>query len=403
MAPPSDASPAAIAARPAVNLLLLAGILLVAVNLRPALASVSPLLLPIGAALGLGPFGLTALTTIPVACFAALAPASLVLQRRIGLEAAMLVVLVLLSAGLVFRLTGAADTLLVGTTIAGAAIAMGNVLLPALVKRDFPGRVGLVTGCYTTVMTSAAALAAAISVPLANATTLGWRAALGIWVVPALAALVLWLPQLGHGAHRAALPRLAGSFGRLMHSRLAWAVTLFMGLQSLGFYSILSWMPAIMQSVGVTPAKAGLMLSATTLVAIPAALATPGLATRSRDQRALLALVMTVSIAGYIGLTVSPMAAPWLWVVLIGLGQGAAFPLALTLIVLRSAGAAEAMALSAFAQTLGYAVSIAGPLGMGVIHTLTGTWWVPMACLTVMAVPCLIFGLTAGQARTVSL
>ncbi|MHB1303842.1 MAG: MFS transporter [Acidiphilium sp.] len=393
--------PESAAARPASNLLLLAGVLLIAANLRPALASVSPVLAPIGAAFGLGGFGLTALATIPVLCFAALAPASLPLQRRLGLEAAMLAILAALILGLVVRLAGSVAALFGGTVLAGSAIAMANVLLPAIVKRDFAGKAGLATGLYTTVLNGAAAAAAGFSVPLARLGHFGWRAALGVWAVPALAALVLWLPQLGHGAHRPVLPRIPGGFVRLARAKLAWAVALFMGLQSLGYYAVLSWLPAILQSVGIAPAKAGLMLSATTIVAIPISLVTPGLATRGVDQRKLLAGILVGTAIGYLGLTVAPGAAPWLWVIIIGLGQGALFPLALMLIVLRAGGLAEAMALSAFSQTVGYAVSILGPLGLGLIHGATGAWWPATACLAATMIPALIAGLAAARNRTI--
>lgn len=314
----------------------------------------------------------------------------------------MMVVLALLAGGLVLRILGADTLLFTGTIMAGSAIAMGNVLLPGLVKRDFPNRVGIVTGCYTTVMTAAASLAAAVSVPVADAAGLGWRGALGLWAVPALIALVVWTPQLGHDAHRLGQPPLLDSFRRLARIPLAWAVALFMGLQSLGFYSILSWLPTLLRSVGISPTMAGLMLSTTTIVAIPAALVTPSLATRSRDQRLLLAILIALVGIGFAGLTFAPAAAPWLWVAFLGLGQGACFPLALTLIVLRAAGTSETMALSAFSQTLGYTTSIAGPLGVGLIHATTHDWRTPMLFLCLTLLPTLIFGLAAARARTIS-
>ena len=402
MAPDTKTTTATAAAdSPFRNLLLFAGILLIAVNLRAALASVSPLLTPIGTALGLGPLGLTVLATIPVVCFAALAPVSIMLQRRIGLEAAMMTVLVLLAAGLLIRVLGGAAALFAGTVMGGAAIAMGNVLLPGLVKRDFPTRVGLVTGCYTTVMTTIASVAAAVSVPVADATPFAWRGALGLWAVPAIVAAAVWAPQLAHGAHRLSHTPTSGAFRKLARSPLAWAVTMFMGLQSLGFYSILSWLPAILHAHGINPTMDGIMLSTTTLVAIPAALVTPSLATRSRDQRLLLASLLAIVSVGYVGLMLAPAAAPWVWVVFIGIGQGACFPLALTLMVLRTGGPAEAMALSAFSQMVGYAVSIAGPLGLGVIHTLSGHWWPSVAFLVILQAPTLGFGLAAARPRTI--
>ncbi len=385
------------------QVLLLAGVLLIAANLRPGITSVSPLLVPIGEALGLSSFGLIALATIPVMCFAALAPVSLPLQRRFGLEATVLGVLALLCVGLAIRLIDAAPALFCGTVLAGSAIAVGNVLIPAIVKRDFARRVGLVTGLYITTLYITASTAAGVSVPLAHASGLTWRFALGVWAVPALLAVVVWLPQLAHGATRAPLQHRGGGFARMARSPLAWAVAMFMGIQSLGYYAILSWLPAMLHQVGISQAEAGLMLSVSTLVALPSTLITPSLAARSRDQRALTAGVLAVAMVGYVGLMVAPGMAPWLWIVIIGIGQGAMFPLAMTLIVLRSAGPTEAMALSAFSQTIGYAVSIAGPLGMGALHAATGQWWPAMAFVAATVLPLLWFGLRASRPETISL
>lgn len=383
--------------------LLLAGVLGIAANLRPAITSVSPVLAAIGSALGLGGVGLAVLATIPIGCFALLAPASLPLQRRVGLEPAVLLILIMLSGGLLLRLIDAAPALYLGTAIAGSAIAMANVLVPAIVKRDFPNRVGLVTGLYITTLYIAAATAAGVSVPLMRASALGWRAALGFWAIPALGGVFLWLPQVRHGVGRSPLTTRGGGFARMIRNPLAWAVTMFMGLQSLGYYGVLSWLPSILHSIGIAPGRAGLMLSISTIVALPSTLITPLLAVRGRDQRGLMVAVSGLTLIGYAGLTLVPGLAPWVWIVIIGLGQGAMFPLAMTLIVLRAGGPMEAMALSAFAQTIGYAVSVIGPLGMGVLHTMSGVWWPSMAFLTATLIPTFGFGLRAARSETLTL
>jgi CP family cyanate transporter-like MFS transporter len=383
--------------------LLLAGVLGIAANLRPAITSVSPVLAAIGSALGLGGVGLAVLATIPIGCFALLAPASLPLQRRVGLEPAVLLILIMLSGGLLLRLIDAAPALYLGTAIAGSAIAMANVLVPAIVKRDFPNRVGLVTGLYITTLYIAAATAAGVSVPLMRASALGWRAALGFWAIPALGGVFLWLPQVRHGVGRSPLTTRGGGFARMIRNPLAWAVTMFMGLQSLGYYGVLSWLPSILHSIGIAPGRAGLMLSISTIVALPSTLITPLLAVRGRDQRGLMVAVSGLTLIGYAGLTLVPGLAPWVWIVIIGLGQGAMFPLAMTLIVLRAGGPMEAMALSAFAQTIGYAVSVVGPLGMGVLHTMSGVWWPSMAFLTATLIPTFAFGLRAARSETLTL
>lgn len=385
----------------AIPVMLLAGVLLIAANLRPALSSVSPILGPIGALFHLTGAGLTLLETIPIICFAVLAPASLVLQRRAGTERAMLLALILLAFGLCLRLAGGTALLFAGTALAGAAIAIANVLLPAIVKRDFAGRVGLVTGLYTTVLNAGAAIGAAISVPLLRGSFIGWRAALGIWAIPAVAGVLLWVPQLRHVDHRVPMPDMAGALRRLTRMPLAWQVAMFMGLQSLSYYAILSWLPAILESTGIAAAQAGLMLSLTNVVAIPVSLAIPSLATRSPDQRTLLAAVVAVTGAGFLGIAVAPGAAPWIWALLIGIGQGASFPLALTLIVLRAHGSAEAMSLSAFSQAIGYAVAIFGPLSLGVIHAFTASWHPPVIFLVATLIPQLLFGLAAARQRTI--
>jgi CP family cyanate transporter-like MFS transporter len=382
--------------------LLLAGILLIAANLRPGLSSLSPVLVQIGSVFHLNRLALTGLETVPVMCFAVLAPLSLTLQRRAGLERSMLAALILLGLGLGIRLTGTIPLLFAGTICAGAGIAIGNVLLPAIVKRDFAAYSGLLTGLYTTTLNSAAAIGAAISVPLMRGTSLGWRAALGIWAIPAFAAAIVWLPQLRHQPERSSTPNQIGSFRRLLRIALAWQVAMFMGLQSLGFYAILSWLPTILESHGIPPTQAGLMLSLTTIVAIPVSLLTPSLAVRQPNQRLFVAGIVVVTAAGYIGLAMAPVAAPWLWAVLIGAGQGAAFPMALTLIVLRSATSADAMSLSAFSQGIGYTVAFFGPFGLGAIRAVSG--WQP-ACWVLAAtlIPQLIFGLAAARSRVIRL
>ena len=380
---------------------LLAGILLIASNLRPAITSVSPVLGLLRAQFGLNAYGETALATIPVVCFAAFAPMALPLQRWLGVERTTQWLLIALVAGLALRLTGGAVSLFGGTALATAALAMGNVLLPAIVKRDFPHRVGLVTGLYVTVLNAAAATGSAIAVPLAHQA--GWRAALGFWLIPAIAAALIWLPQLRHSAHRLKLAHRSGAFARLGRQKLAWQVAIFMGMQSMGFYSILSWLPSILRAHGVGSVQAGLMLSSTMLIAIPISLLTPAIAARRPDQRLLLGCVMACCATGYLLILLAPRLLGWPAMLFIGAGQGAAFPLALTLIVLRSKDSTTAMGLSAFAQSIGYAISIAGPLGMGAIHAATGSWIAALLFLLSSVMFASWSGFAAASNRTLSL
>jgi CP family cyanate transporter-like MFS transporter len=384
--------------------LLGAGIVLVAFNLRPALASVGPVLGDIRDALGLSGAGASALVTVPVVCFGLLAPVAPPLARRIGLERTVAAALVLLAAGLVVRVAGGPSLLFAGTVCAGGAIAVANVLLPALVKREFPRRVGTMTGIYTTAVTVGATVAAGATVPLFVAFGDSWRAALGIWCVPALVALVAWMPQLrlrlrSDDEAAAVSP---GALGALLRNRLAWQVTLFFGLQSLGFYAVLSWLPSIFRDEGFSPQTAGALLAVATLAGTPLGLVVPAFAARARDQRLHVGVANLVAAAGLAGLLIAPGAAPWVWAALIGFGQGTMFPLALTLIALRSGAPRETARLSALVQGAGYLLAAAGPLGVGALHDLAGSWTPAIAVLLALQAPQLAAGLGAGRDRLVS-
>lgn len=380
--------------RPAGRLLLAAGVVLVAVNLRPALASVGPVLPELRAALRLSDPAAALLTTLPVLCFGLLAPVAPRLGRRLGLERAVGLAVLAITAGLLVRLAGRLPLLYAGTVLVGAAIAVANVLLPPLIKRDFPHRTGLMMGLYTMALSGAPALAAATTVPLGRAVDAGWRGALGVWAVPGVAALLLWLPQLRR--RTPAGPAPAG-LASLLTDRLAWQVTAFMGLQSLGYYSVLLWLPAIFRDHGFSGATAGLLLSVTTLIGAPIALVLPGLASRAAHQRGYTAAATLCTAAGLAGLLAAPAAVPFGWAVLLGLGQGMAFPLALTLIVLRSADPADAARLSAMAQAAGYTIAALGPLAVGVLHDGTRSWTAPLLLLLALLGPQLWAGLGAGR------
>jgi CP family cyanate transporter-like MFS transporter len=376
------------------------GILLVAANLRPAFTSVGPALPDIRADLELSGAAAALLTGLPVLCLGLLAPMAPILSRRLGLEWAMGTVLVVLAAGLVLRALGNLGLLFAGTVIVGGAIAVGNVLLPVIVKRDFPNHVGRVTGLYTSAMAIAAAAAAAVTIPLATSLGVGWQGGLGAWAIPVAFALVAWLPQLrdrtpfGQASHPGAMRTLLGD-------GLAWQVTLYLGLQSLGFYSAVAWLPSVYRDLGVDPVDAGLLVSIVPLAGVAGGLMIPAPAARRRDQRWAAFLVSMGTAVGLVGILVAPLAAPILWVAIIGYAQGASFPLALTLIVLRTRTPAETQRLSAMAQTFGYLVAAGGPLAVGAAHDLTGGWEAPLALLVALIAAQAVMGLGAGRARYV--
>jgi MFS transporter, CP family, cyanate transporter len=389
--------------RPRAAVLLAAAMILLAANLRPAAAGVGPLLGRIQADTGLSSFGAGALTTLPVLCFGALAPLAPTLARRLGERTTVAVALAVLLLGLLVRLVPGVGFLFLGTALAGAAIAVGNVLLPVLVRGNFPHRVGLMTGLYTTSLVGFAALAAGISVPVANAFGGGWRPGLAIWALPAAVALAVWAPQLRR-VQRAGVPpgnRVAGARA-LVGDRVAWAVTLFFAVQSAGFYATLAWLPSVFHSHGMSTTKSGLLLSLSLVVGLIPALTLPSLAARAYDQRAFVVAVIGCIALGWLGVILAPTSAPYLWVVLLGLGQNAAFPLALTMIVLRGGSVTNTAALSTLVQTVGYLVAAMGPLVIGAVHQLTGSWTPALIVLLALLAPQLALGLAAARNRTVT-
>jgi len=380
-------------------LLLAAGIVLIAANLRPAVTSIAALLPEIRLDLGLSSAAASLLTAAPVLCFGLLAPLAPRLADRLGMERTLGLALAVLAGGLLIRVGPSAGTLFAGTIVAGGAIAIANVLLPALIKRDFPSRAGAITGAYTTALQIAAAAAAGLSVPIA-ATFGGWRSGAAFWAIPALITLLLWLPQL---RARTRPPEEAAlmSLGGLLRDPLAWQVTLYFGIQSLEFYAVVSWLPTIYGDAGFAASDAALLLSLLTLIGAPAALVTPSLATRAHDQRLIALIVGLITATGLAGILLAPTSVPVLWVCLVGIGFGASFPLALTLLVLRTRTAVDAGRLSAMSQSIGYLIAATGPFALGTLHDLTGAWTVPLAFILSLLVPQTLLGIAAGRRRFV--
>jgi MFS transporter, CP family, cyanate transporter len=385
--------------------LLAAGVVLVAINLRPAAASIGPVLNRIQADTGLSSGWAGALTTLPVLCFGLLAPLSPVLARRLGIHTSIAAALVVLVAGMLLRLVPGVGFLFAGTAIAGAAIATGNVLLPVLVRRDFAQRTGTAMALYTTSLIGFAALAAGVTVPIADAFGGGWRPGLAAWVVPAAVAAVAWLPALRHrdpvtpAAEVTAGVSGAHTARTLLRNPLAWSVTLFFALQSGGFYATLAWLPSIFRSHGASEAHAGLLLSISMVVGLATALTVPGIASRHRDHRLLVIVSCALTAAGLLGILLAPMTAAYLWVILLGLGQNATFPLALMMIVMRGGSVASTEGLSTLAQSVGYVLAAFAPVAVGALHGLTHSWTPTLILLLGLVVPQLIVGLGAGRDR----
>ena len=391
--------------------LLAAGVILVAINLRPAAASVGPVLNRIQAGTGLSSGWAGALATLPVLCFGLLAPLAPILARRVGLRSSIAGAMCALLAGMVVRLIPGSAYLFFGTAVAGAAIAIGNVLVPVLVRRDFARHTGTAMALYSTALIGFAALAAGVTVPLADALGGGWRPGLAVWAIPVGVAALVWAPALfqrdtrirrGGAEGRAAGPPLAQTARLVLRQPLAWQVTLFFALQSGGFYATLAWLPSIFRSHGVSEAHAGLLLSLTMVVGLITGLTVPGLATRAKDQRLLVAASCALTAVGLIGILAAPMSAPYVWAVLLGLGQNASFPLALMLIVLRGGSVAATEGLSTLAQSVGYALAALAPLAVGALHGWTQSWTPALILLLALTLPQLLTGLAAGRDRQLS-
>jgi MFS transporter, CP family, cyanate transporter len=376
--------------------LTIAGIGLVALNLRAGITSVGPVLEDIRVALSLSGTEAAVLTTLPVLCFSLVGPAGPLLARRLGIEWSLGIAIVGVTVGLTVRVLDGTPALYLGTVIAGSAIAIANVLLPALIKRDFPDQPGLATGLYFTAIGASAAVAAGLTVPFERAIGHGWRSGLGIWAVLAAVGVIAWLPQLrGHTPPEEPQPR--GAVAALLRDPRAWQVTLFMGLQSLCFYSTVSWLATVYRDNGWTKGHAGALLAFVASIGIPAGLVAPTLAARRPDQSWWAAGTTALIAAGFAGVAFAPLTAPWLWALLLGLGLNMAFPIVLTLFVLRARTTADAARLSAMAQSIGYGLAAFGPLLVGALHDITGSWTASFSFLFGISLLQAVAGYGAGR------
>ncbi|MFG2075811.1 MFS transporter, CP family, cyanate transporter [Nonomuraea maritima] len=377
------------------SVLLLAGFVLAALNLRPAIAGVSPLLDEIMDDVGLTPAGGGAITTVMVVCLGLFGPVTPLLARRFGLDRTLLAGLLVIATGLTLRGLGGAPVLYLGSALAATAIAVMNVSMPGIVKQHFPTKVNLMTGVYVSMVVAGAAASSALVIPLEHATGYGWRGVSALLAVPALLAALLWLPQAvrrPEGAGNGPRP-----FGAVLRSRVTWYVTALMGLQSLTFYVMLAWLPTIYLEAGLAADQAGYLLSLTNLVQVGTSLAVPVLAGRRASQVPYVMAACVLTVAGYLGVLLAPMTVPWLWMVVLGIGQGASFALALLIIALRPANPAEVTALSAVAQSVGYVIAALGPLLFGLLRQASGGWTVPLVTGLVMLGAQLVAGWFAGR------
>jgi cyanate transporter len=370
-------------------------IVLVALNLRPAVVAVGPLLRQIQDDLNLSGVAAGALTTLPVLFFGSFGLAAPLVRRSLRGEFLLVTSMGLLVVALLARVIPAQAALFGGALLAGIAISVGNIAVPAIIKRDHPDAVTTVTAVYTVAITAGAAVSSSVVVPLEHAVHSGWRLPLVLLAVPAAVAGAAWLPRL-RGAPAAVAPPEGGS-PRLWRSPLAWQVTGFMGLQSLLAYVTSGWLPTICQDRGLSEAAGGYALGLTSLLQAVGAFLVPVIERRLRDQRPLVGLVAALCLIGYAGVVWAPVSTIWMWVVVLGVGQGIGFATALSFIGLRAADAHVAGQLSGMAQGLGYVIAALGPLAVGAVHDATHGWSAPAVLILVISVLMLFPGLGAGR------
>ncbi|UXN65071.1 MFS transporter [Phyllobacterium sp. A18/5-2] len=374
-------------------------LVLIAFNLRPVFSSASALLPEIIEDTGLSSFGAGVLTTLPVVCLGVFAPLAPRLAQRIGAERTLLAVLLLLALGTALRGFGSLPLLFLGTAIAGACIATGNVLLPGLVKRDFASRTGLMTGLYTMALCAGAASAAGFTLPLQHMLGGSWSLALGAWALPAILVAMIWFP---HAFFRKVRMKHAGfRVEGLWRDRLAWQVTLFMGLQSALAYCVFGWLSPILRDRGLDGVTAGAVVSVSVMAQVFACLLVPSIAVRCKDQRLINVTLVGLAVIGLLGFLFAPLSTVWLWAVIQGIGQGGLIAVAMTIIVLRSGDAHIASHLSGMAQCVGYMLAAIGPLLVGLIHSLTGSYSATAILFVLLGFGVAIFGWGAGSATHV--
>ena len=385
--------------------LLTVGIMVLAVNLRAAITSLPPVFPELSAALHLSSASIAVLAAVPVLCFGLFSGVAAPLSRGLGEERVLLAALLLLAAGLLLRGAAPETMLFPGTVLAGGAIALMNVLLPSLIKRRRPEHAGVLIGAYLLMLGAGAVVASLIAVPVFRAAAAAhpgssWpvQLTLGLWALPAVVAAVVWLPQIRFHTK----PARADPRGRVALRRhaLAWQVAAFMGLQSLNYYATLSWLPTLLPDRGVTAAAAGGLLALMNGGNAIAAMAMPMVAHRARDQRLLVAATVLAIAVGLTGTLVASAGSAAAWTLLLGLGQGSSLGLAIFFTAARAPDPVTAASLSGFAQSTGYLIAAAGPLGVGFLHRATGGWTVPV--LTLLGVVGLQFwaGWLAGRTRT---
>lgn len=382
--------------------IMVLGIIFLAANLRAPITSVGPIITELSENFSLSPALIGLLTAIPLISFALLSAFAPKVARKFGLEKLLLYSLLILALGLFIRSSGNVYLLFFGAALIGAAITVGNVLMPAFIKKEFPAKVGIVTGIYLVSMNLTSALAAGFSIRIGEVSGMGWKASIGIWGILCLIALLIWYPQARKSPVESAQNNNRSNI-TLWKSRLAWNIALFMGLQSLLFYCLAAWLPAILQSWGMSADRSGWMLSYIQMAQLPIMLIGPILAARMKNQILLVWVTFILLILGLAGIILGKTEYIIPSVIGIGISLGLAFTLAMMFMVLRTRNTSESAELSGMSQTIGYIIAACGPPVFGALFSLTENWYFPLGLLVVAAFVLCGVGLNSAKDRYVSL
>ena len=381
--------------------LLIIGVILVGANLRVPLTSAGALVSFIRDDFGISNALAGAITTLPLIAFALLSPFAPKIANKIGMERTIAISLALLIIGILIRSAGAIELLFTGTLLVGLGIAVGNVLIPGIIKMNFPFKIGLMTGLYAIVMNVFGALGSGLSIPIATSGSFGWRGSLVIWSGLVLITLLIWLPQLMK-KHDAKKKINNQKIGGMLRSPLAWKITVFMGAQSLIFYTLITWLPTILTANGYDIHLAGWGVFIFQFASIPFTFIIPVIADRMKNQVMLAFVCSGLILAGIIGLLAGLSELSILWVVFLGIGNGSAFSLSMMFFTLRTKDGYEAAELSGMAQSLGYLLAAVGPVLVGGLQDITGSWTLPLSMMALFAIVMLIMGVASGKNKQVS-
>ena len=381
--------------------LLIIGVILIGANLRVPLTSAGSLVSFIRDDFGISNAQAGVITTLPLIAFALLSPFAPKIANRIGMERTIAVSLVLLLAGVLTRSTGSIELLFTGTLMIGLAIAVGNVLMPGIVKMNFPHKIGLMTGLYAIVMNMFGALGSGLSIPIAASGGFGWQGSLIIWSALTVLTIIVWLPQVTK-KHQKNTRLRNQKIGGLLRSPLAWTITIFMGAQSLIFYTLITWLPTILTANGYDIELAGWGVFIFQFASIPFTFIIPVIADKMKNQVPIALISSLMIITGIVGLLAGLSNLSLLWIILLGIGNGSAFSLSMMFFTLRSRDGYEAAELSGMAQSFGYLLAAFGPVLVGGLQDMTGSWTLPLLMMSIIAVIMLVTGIASGKNKQVT-